>query len=116
MDPDLTPYIEGRRSRRAAIEADAAAWREEKLQHLASVVDALACEFGVTKVVLFGSLARGEATADSDIDLLVEGLDASRLIEATLLAERLLDGTPVDIVPRQLARAQVEGREIHGYQ
>jgi len=28
--------------------------------------------FGVTKIALFGSYARGEARADSDIDLLIE--------------------------------------------
>jgi len=36
------------------------------------VADVLVREFGVRRVVLFGSVARGEARADSDIDVLVE--------------------------------------------
>lgn len=35
----------------------------------------LARKHGVTNVRVFGSFARGDATAESDIDLLVEGLE-----------------------------------------
>ena len=34
--------------------------------------DFLEREYGVTKIALFGSYARGEETKDSDIDLLIE--------------------------------------------
>ena len=34
-------------------------------------------EFGVTKIALFGSYARGEQTAQSDIDLAIETSDFS---------------------------------------
>ena len=34
-------------------------------------------QFGVTKIALFGSYARGEATETSDIDLLIESKDNS---------------------------------------
>ena len=37
-----------------------------------SVVSTLAREYGVQKIYLFGSYARGEATPDSDIDLRID--------------------------------------------
>jgi predicted nucleotidyltransferase len=49
---------------------------------LPAAVDCLVNEFGVTKVVLFGSLARGDAGLHSDVDLLVDGLPREKLFEA----------------------------------
>ncbi len=43
----------------------------EKLGLLSSVVKAIAQEFNPLRIILFGSYARGEATDDSDLDLLV---------------------------------------------
>lgn len=49
---------------------------------------AIGREFGAERVVLFGSYARGEATADSDVDLLVvlpfEGTPVRKSAEITL--------------------------------
>jgi predicted nucleotidyltransferase len=42
------------------------------IQTIKNTVCELAPAYGVAKVSLFGSFARGEATEDSDIDLLVE--------------------------------------------
>ncbi len=59
----------------------------------------LASKFGVKSLVLFGSVARNEATATSDVDLLVE---FNRLVEYFGLfalqdyIEKLL-GCPVDL-------------------
>lgn len=39
----------------------------------------LAKKFGVTNVRVFGSRARGDATSDSDLDLLVEYADGTKL-------------------------------------
>jgi predicted nucleotidyltransferase len=41
------------------------------------VADVLVREFGVRRVVLFGSVARGAARPDSDIDIALEGLNPS---------------------------------------
>jgi predicted nucleotidyltransferase len=57
-------------------------------------------ESGVTKVGLFGSLARGEATGDSDVDLLVEFSKRKSLL-ALIALERQLSvalGRNVDLL------------------
>ena len=70
---------------------------------------------GIRHVGLFGSLARGEATADSDIDLVVELDPAARigLIRLTGLERRLAEllGRAVDLLPEPIeprSRANVE--------
>ena len=57
-------------------------------------------DFGVKSLALFGSVARGEATADSDVDVLVEFDSAIGLIRFGQLEERLeqLLGHRVDLV------------------
>jgi len=56
---------------------------------------------GVRRIALFGSMARGEAAADSDVDLLVEfepgGKSFDRFLALSELLERLL-GRRVDLV------------------
>lgn len=56
---------------------------------------------GVRRIALFGSLARGEANPDSDVDLLVEfepgGKSFDRFLALSDLLERLL-GRHVDLV------------------
>lgn len=60
---------------------------------------------------LFGSVARGEATADSDIDLLVDLLPdgGNELLRVSGIAEELsqLLGTRVDVVTTSLLRREV---------
>ncbi len=46
--------------------------RDQIITFLRSHKDLLEKEFGVTKIALFGSYARGEQTGTSDIDLLIE--------------------------------------------
>ncbi len=71
-------------------------------------------ELGVSSLSLFGSVARGDATEASDIDLLVrfEGRATfDRYMDLKLFLEDLL-GRRVDLVteqaPREEVRAQVE--------
>jgi hypothetical protein len=57
--------------------------------------------YGVREIAIFGSIARGEATSTSDVDLLVEferpiGLDFVALAD---YLEQIL-GTPVDLATR----------------
>jgi predicted nucleotidyltransferase len=75
--------------------------------------------FGVERLALFGSTARGEAHAASDIDLLVRfqsppGYDGYFALKCYL--EELL-GAPVDLVMegalRPWARSQVEQEAIY---
>jgi hypothetical protein len=66
---------------------------------------------GVRHVGLFGSLARGEASTDSDIDLVVELDPAARigLIRLTALERHLatLLGRAVDLLPEPIEQPRI---------
>jgi predicted nucleotidyltransferase len=71
-------------------------------------------EHGVTNVRLFGSTARGEDRADSDIDLLVD-FDSSQglfpLVQLKIELEGLL-GREVDLAPVELLKPEVAVRAL----
>lgn len=78
--------------------------------------------YGIARLWVFGSTARGEATADSDIDLLYELAPGAQLgWEIIDLVDELVAifGRPVDLVSRRsvhpLIRESVlsEARAIH---
>jgi uncharacterized protein len=59
-------------------------------------------QFGARRIRIFGSVARGEEKADSDVDFLVDLTEGYDLFAQRLpLAERLTEiaGRPVDLVP-----------------
>lgn len=88
---------------------------------LSALREALRTEQNVRFALLFGSAARGEDTASSDIDLLVEMRDSSlvRIADLGAKLEALL-GRPVDVLtladargnPQLLAQALGEGRVL----
>ena len=66
----------------------------------APVLTALAAERGYSRLAVFGSLARGQATRDSDVDLLVqapEGTSTFDFLRFRRLIEKVL-GREVDLV------------------
>jgi len=73
----------------------------------------LLADRGATAVRIFGSVARGEDEADSDIDLIIElpneSSAGSELMTALGLSEELsrLVGSRVDVVTPRLLRAEV---------
>lgn len=70
------------------------------VQAAGPVLTALAAEWGYSRLAVFGSLARGQATRDSDIDLLVqapEGTSTFDFLRFRRLIERVL-GREVDLV------------------
>jgi predicted nucleotidyltransferase len=80
--------------------------------------------FGVGSLALFGSAARNEAQANSDIDFLVEfegPPSFSRFMDLKFYLEDLL-GCPVDLVtqralkPRLRTRVEEEAVDVPGFQ
>ena len=76
--------------------------RENILEKLRSVRSGLEEEFPIHRLAIFGSVARGEATPESDIDVLVE-IEPSVGLGFVVLADRLeaLLGRQVDLVSRR---------------
>jgi predicted nucleotidyltransferase len=74
----------------------------ETLQEKRQAITAAAREFGARRIRVFGSVARGEESADSDVDFLVDFPPGYDLFTQRLaLAERLAEitGRSVDLVP-----------------
>jgi hypothetical protein len=73
--------------------------KEEILKTLTKDKPDLQRQFKVRSLALFGSYARGDQQADSDVDILVE-VDPSIGLEFVTLAERIekLLGVSVDLV------------------
>lgn len=91
---------------------------DEIIQQLASCRQKLA-EFHVKSLAVFGSVARGEARPDSDIDVLVEFDGPARFdsyMDLKLFLEELL-GRPVDLLTRNGVRPElrpyVEREAVH---
>jgi len=89
------------------------------LETLAKHKPDLERRFGVTRLAVFGSAARGTARADSDIDLLVSfdgPATSDRYFGVQFFLEDLL-GCPVDLVTdkalRTELRSSVEAEAIH---
>lgn len=75
----------------------------EELERLRPAIARLCGEYGVTELLVFGSTARGDASADSDVDLLyVRGPNAVRGLAFFGLQEDLeaLLQRPVDLVSK----------------
>jgi predicted nucleotidyltransferase len=76
---------------------------------IADMTDRIARDFHPLRIILFGSHARGDATADSDVDLLVVLPEAPDKRQAAIEIRRALRDLPVskDIVittPDEIAR------------
>ena len=73
-------------------------------------------EYGAERVILFGSHAKGGATADSDVDLLVVAPTKERFFERMASVRRVIrdirDGLPVS--PIVLTPGELEKRRAGG--
>ena len=79
--------------------------RDEILNILSKNKPDLERIFKVKKMALFGSYARGEQCADSDVDILVD-VDPSIGLEFVTLADTIekLLGLPVDVVSQRAVK------------
>jgi len=79
--------------------------RQVLLERLRAAMPALGSEFPLRRMALFGSVARGDATEASDIDILVD-VDPGIGLGFVTLAERLeqLLGHRVDLVSRRAVK------------
>jgi hypothetical protein len=77
-----------------------------------AAIRAIATRHGVTSVRVFGSFARGEARADSDLDLLIEaGPQTPPWFPGGLLADLEEElGRPVDITEEAALHPRIRDR------
>lgn len=79
------------------------------IELIADMTDRIARDFHPLRIILFGSHARGDATADSDVDLLVVLPEVANKRQAAIEIRRALRDLPIskDIVvttPDEIAR------------
>ena len=83
--------------------------RERILELLARSKPELQARFGVTRLALFGSTARGVATEGSDIDILVsfDGPATSKRYFGVQFYLEDLFGCPIDLVTEKALRPEL---------
>ena len=88
--------------------------REELLKEKRAEILSMAAKYGARNVRIFGSMARGEADAQSDIDFLVEMEPGRSLLDLGGLQAELeaLFGCPVDVVTDKGLKARIRGRVL----
>lgn len=85
----------------------------EQIRQLTPQLTRIAQKYGISRISLFGSVARGDNCSQSDVDFLVEMQVGASLFGVAGFgyeAEKLL-GVPVDVVPVS-ALAQVEDQDF----
>jgi len=86
------------------------------LPEIKSVLHAHAAElrerYGITNLAVFGSVARGEAAEDSDVDILADVPDEMSLLSVIAVENELSDflGVKVDFIPRTDVRQELKQR------
>ena len=89
--------------------------RQAVIDRLTAEMDDFRRRFGIKDLALFGSIARDEATEQSDLDLLVtfEGRpDFDRFMDLKIHLEYLF-GRPIDLVTPNALRNELRGRIEH---
>jgi len=82
-----------------------AATRDALLKKVQSAATTLRTHYDAKRIILFGSLAH-EAwySADSDVDLAVEGLSSDAYWQAWRAVEEIIGDRPVDLIEVETAR------------
>lgn len=80
-----------------------------------ALIEAACRQYGARRIRVFGSVARGEETPDSDVDFLVDFPRGYDLFEQRMpLAERLAEiiGRPLDLVPEHELNRHLRARVL----
>lgn len=94
----VEPYLAYWRRRQEIQQVRNARLAERAHNDARQIAEMLRSRFGVTQVLLFGSLAKGRFEATSDVDLAVAGLAEAEFFQAVAQAGKLSD-FPVDLKP-----------------
>ena len=92
------------------------------IEEMKNVVYIVALKYGVDRVVLFGSYARGEQNHDSDIDLLIDKGELKGLFQLSAFKRELEENLkkPVDVVTKGVLSEKfldnINGEEIVLYE
>lgn len=85
---------------------------DEVIDRIKVISERLKKEYNAEKVILFGSYARGEATEDSDVDILIIAPTNEKFFKRMATAKRLIrdlrNGLPVALIV--LTREEIAGR------
>ncbi len=87
----------------------------DALHNRKAEIEAEALRFGARRIRVFGSVSRGEETADSDVDFLVDLPDGYDMFAQRLpLAEKLteLTGRRVDLIPEHELSQHIRDRVL----
>ena len=105
-----------RRAAPAELSAEEQAERERLLQLARNTAAALKTQFGVQRVLVFGSLAHSAwFVPDSDVDLAVQGLSGEQYWAAWNLVEDIIGDRQVDLIDIDTASDSLrQAIEHHG--
>ena len=87
----------------------------EELRQYKSQILALAEQYGVSNIRVFGSVARGDADADSDVDLLVDVADGISLLDLVRCRRAMqeLCGREIDLIEDVAIKNKLMRKHIH---
>ncbi|MGO8819949.1 MAG: nucleotidyltransferase family protein [Desulfomonilaceae bacterium] len=86
----------------------------ESLKERREEILLVAAQYGASKVRVFGSVARGDAGMDSDVDLLVQFEPGATLLRHAALVRKLKNimGRDVQVVSERALRPRIRDRII----
>ncbi len=85
----------------------------DQIKQFAPQLFQIAQKYGISRIYVFGSVARGDDTSKSDVDLLVEMQEGASLfgVAGFCYETEILLGTRVDVVPISTL-SQIKDREF----
>jgi predicted nucleotidyltransferase len=105
---EFDSYIAAWRERRARNERARVDARERAMALARELADVLVTRYGASRVVLVGSLARGDFAPGSDIDLAAEGVPDDRFFAAGAYPVPAERSSPLPEMPREPQRERGE--------